>query len=192
MPNTYIVDIIVDLQNDFVDGALGTAEAQGIVGPRGEPRRPRPRGTGTRCSSRSTPTAPTISPRGKGATCPCRTASAARRATRWPRRWPRWPKPATLPARTNSWSKRTPSARGDLPGAVAAFLAAQGPGAAVEKFRVYGVCTDICVISNALLLRAFYPETPIEILAACCAGVTPESHATALKAMAACQCRIVE
>src|SRR5699024_6346729 len=80
----------------------------------------------------------------------------------------------------------------DLPGAVAAFLAAQGPGAAVEKFRVYGVCTDICVISNALLLRAFYPETPIEILAACCAGVTPESHATALKAMAACQCRIVE
>lgn len=54
-----------------------------------------------------------------------------------------------------------------------------------------GVCTDICVISNAMLLRAFLPETPIAVEAACCAGVTPESHGTALKAMGACQFRII-
>src|SRR5699024_1559404 len=74
----------------------------------------------------------------------------------------------------------------DLPGAIADFLA----GRKAEKFRVWGLCTDICVISNAMLLRAFFPEVPIEILADCSAGVTPESHATALAALAACQCRI--
>ena len=57
----------------------------------------------------------------------------------------------------------------------------------IGTITLLGVCTDICVISNAMLLRAFLPETPIAIDAACCAGVTPESHATALKAMAACQ-----
>ena len=57
---------------------------------------------------------------------------------------------------------------------------------------VIGLCTDICVISNALLAKAFLPEVPIEVDASCCAGVTPESHENALKAMASCQIRIVE
>ena len=42
-----------------------------------------------------------------------------------------------------------------------------------------------------MLLRAFFPEAPIEILSSCCAGVTPASHATALAALAACQCRVL-
>jgi nicotinamidase-related amidase len=50
-----------------------------------------------------------------------------------------------------------------------------------------GVCTDICVISNAMLCKAFAPETRIVVLKDMCAGVTPESHETALKAMQACQ-----
>lgn len=50
-----------------------------------------------------------------------------------------------------------------------------------------GLCTDICVISNALLLKAYMPELRIAVDASYCAGVTPESHANALKAMAACQ-----
>lgn len=54
-----------------------------------------------------------------------------------------------------------------------------------------GVCTDICVISNALLLKAALPEVPIAVDAACCAGVTPESHHTALEAMRACQIDIL-
>ena len=50
-----------------------------------------------------------------------------------------------------------------------------------------GLCTDICVISNALLLKAFYPEMPIALDAACCAGVTPDTHKAALAAMRMCQ-----
>ena len=60
----------------------------------------------------------------------------------------------------------------------------------VGGVTLVGVCTDICVISNALLIKAFLPELPITVDAACCAGVTPESHRTALEAMKMCQIRI--
>ncbi|MCI8849292.1 MAG: cysteine hydrolase, partial [Oscillibacter sp.] len=53
-----------------------------------------------------------------------------------------------------------------------------------------GLCTDICVISNALLIKAFLPETPVRVLADCCAGVTPESHRAALDTMRMCQIQI--
>ena len=57
--------------------------------------------------------------------------------------------------------------------------------------ELIGLCTDICVISNALLLRAYCPETEISVKADCCAGVTDESHTTALRAMQACQVEII-
>ena len=57
----------------------------------------------------------------------------------------------------------------------------------IEEIELCGLCTDICVISNALLFKAFMPETPISVDAACCAGVTPESHRNALEAMKMCQ-----
>ncbi len=57
----------------------------------------------------------------------------------------------------------------------------------VEKVTLIGLCTDICVISNALLVKAFLPEAEIAVDAACCAGVTPESHKNALAAMRVCQ-----
>ena len=57
--------------------------------------------------------------------------------------------------------------------------------------NVIGLCTDICVISNALLLKANMPETPIAVDASCCAGVTPESHNNALSAMRMCQIEIL-
>ena len=65
--------------------------------------------------------------------------------------------------------------------------------AAGEDFSVelIGLCTDICVISNAMLLKAFLPEAQVMVDAACCAGVTPESHANALKAMAMCQVEVL-
>ena len=46
----------------------------------------------------------------------------------------------------------------------------------IESIEVIGLCTDICVISNAMLLKAFLPEVPVIVDAACCAGVTPESQ----------------
>lgn len=60
----------------------------------------------------------------------------------------------------------------------------------IESIELIGLCTDICVISNAMIIKAFLPETPISVDAACCAGVTPESHERALGAMAMCQIKI--
>lgn len=61
----------------------------------------------------------------------------------------------------------------------------------IATITLVGLCTDICVISNALLLKAFFPEMPITVDAACCAGVTPQSHKTALEAMKPCQIAII-
>jgi len=57
----------------------------------------------------------------------------------------------------------------------------------VDEIEIIGICTDICVISNALLLKAFFPETKITVDSSCCAGVTPQSHSNALEAMRMCQ-----
>lgn len=61
----------------------------------------------------------------------------------------------------------------------------------IDRITIVGLCTDICVISNALLIKAYFPEMEIVVDASCCAGVTPESHETALSAMEACQVTIV-
>lgn len=61
----------------------------------------------------------------------------------------------------------------------------------VEEIEFIGVCTDICVISNAMLVKNTIPELTVKVDASCCAGVSKESHETALKAMAACQIEIV-
>lgn len=55
-----------------------------------------------------------------------------------------------------------------------------------------GLCTDICVISNALLLKAFMPELPVYVDASCCAGVTIEKHMAALDTMKSCQILVKE
>lgn len=60
-----------------------------------------------------------------------------------------------------------------------------------ESIELVGLCTDICVISNALLIKAMTPETPISVDASCCAGVTPQSHENALNAMKMCHISIV-
>ena len=62
--------------------------------------------------------------------------------------------------------------------------------AEIDSVELIGVCTDICVISNAMLLKAYCPELPVLVDASCCAGVTPQSHETALNAMRACQIAI--
>lgn len=59
------------------------------------------------------------------------------------------------------------------------------------ELTLVGVCTDICVISNALLLKAYYPEMNIIIDASCCAGSTPEKHKMALEVMKSCQIDII-
>ena len=169
--------VVVDMQNDFIDGALGTSEAVAIV-----PR--------VAAKMRAFP--------GR-VICTRDTHETAYLETREGR---------ALPVEhcirgTAGWllAPDIEAARKELPidkptfgsTALGALLKAQDedlrrrgePG--VEKITLVGVCTDICVISNALLLRAFLPEAEIAVDAACCAGVTPERHRTALEAMKACQ-----
>lgn len=62
---------------------------------------------------------------------------------------------------------------------------------AYEFIELVGLCTDICVISNAMLLKAALPEAFITVDSSCCAGVTPESHETALEAMKMCQIAVI-
>lgn len=59
------------------------------------------------------------------------------------------------------------------------------------EFELIGLCTDICVISNAIMLKAFLPENKVSVDASCCAGVTPQSHKNALEAMKMCQISII-
>lgn len=60
----------------------------------------------------------------------------------------------------------------------------------IDEIEICGLCTDICVISNAMILKAAFPEVNIIVDSSCCAGVTPESHNTALEAMKAVQIEI--
>ncbi len=60
-----------------------------------------------------------------------------------------------------------------------------------DSIQLIGLCTDICVISNAMVLKAALPEVPISVDASCCAGVSPASHDDALAAMEMCQIDIV-
>lgn len=59
------------------------------------------------------------------------------------------------------------------------------------KITLIGLCTDICVISNAMLLKTTLPEAKLIVDASCCAGVTPESHKNALEAMKMCQIEVI-
>lgn len=61
----------------------------------------------------------------------------------------------------------------------------------LESVTLIGLCTDICVISNAMVIKAFLPEVKVMVVPNCCAGVTPESHNNALEAMKMCQIEIV-
>jgi nicotinamidase-related amidase len=63
--------------------------------------------------------------------------------------------------------------------------------AQAEEIEIVGLCTDICVISNAMILKAELPELIITVDSSCCAGVTPQSHKNALDAMSMCQIKIL-
>lgn len=66
-----------------------------------------------------------------------------------------------------------------------------GQSEEVDTIEFVGLCTDVCVISNALITKAYLPEVEIIVDASCCAGVTPESHKAALTAMKSCQIKVI-
>ena len=61
----------------------------------------------------------------------------------------------------------------------------------LESVTLVGLCTDICVISNAILIKTVLPEVEIQVIEKCCAGVTPQNHKNALEAMKMCQINII-
>ena len=71
------------------------------------------------------------------------------------------------------------------------ILATMNENEPIEEITLMGLCTGICVLSNAILAKATLPEVPVNVVADCCACVTPESHKTALEAMKLCQINII-
>lgn len=166
--------IVIDMQNDFIDGALGTAEAVKIV--------------------------PAVADK-----------LAARRSEGWKVLFTRDTHGAdyldTQEGRrlsvphciwgTEGWQITSSLEVGeaalvDKPtfGSLDLAEAAANLGEP-EEIELVGLCTDICVISNAMILKARFPEARVLVDAACCAGVTPESHENALKAMRVCQVDVI-
>ena len=167
--------VVVDMQNDFVTGPLGTPEARTILPKVAEKVKNFP---GRVLFTRDTHEENYLESReGRALPVP--------HCIRGSRGWEICPELETL-RKEEPVDKPTFGSTGL--GEV--LRAADQYGEKIGKITLVGVCTDICVISNALLLRAFLPEAEIAVDAACCAGVTPESHQTALQAMKACQITI--
>ena len=167
--------VVVDMQNDFVTGPLGTPEARTILPKVAEKVKNFP---GRVLFTRDTHEENYLESReGKVLPVP--------HCIRGSRGWEICPELEAL-RKEEPVDKPTFGSTGL--GEV--LRAADQYGEKIGKITLVGVCTDICVISNALLLRAFLPEAEIAVDAACCAGVTPESHQTALQAMKACQITI--
>jgi len=61
----------------------------------------------------------------------------------------------------------------------------------LEQVELVGLCTDICVVSNALILKAVFPNAEVTVDAGCCAGVTPQTHEAALATMKMCQIHVL-
>ena len=167
--------VVVDMQNDFATGPPGTPEARTILPKVAEKVKNFP---GRVLFTRDTHEENYLESReGKALPVP--------HCIRGSRGWEICPELETL-RKEEPVDKPTFGSTGL--GEV--LRAADQYGEKIGKITLVGVCTDICVISNALLLRAFLPEAEIAVDAACCAGVTPESHQTALRAMKACQITI--
>lgn len=163
---------VIDMQNDFIDGALGTREAQGIV------ENVRERILAAHAAgeelvyTRDTHGEDYLSlQEGKNLPVPhCIKGSSG------------WQISERIPVYGEVIDKPTFGST---------VLAEKIKSGGYESVEFVGLCTDICVISNALLAKAFSPETKIFVRADCCAGATPQSHETALSAMRACQIEII-
>lgn len=169
--------IVVDMQNDFIDGALGTAEAVAVVPAAAEKIRA--------FSGEIFATLDTHGPdylnTAEGRKLP---VEHCVRGT------PGWA--------LNGEIRAALEAHGYTPVEKPTFGSLLLPqlledAASGEDFDVtlIGLCTDICVVSNALLLKARFHEKEIYVDASCCAGVTPEKHAAALETMRSCQINIL-
>lgn len=166
--------IVVDMQNDFIDGALGTEEAQKIVPKVKEKIQ---NFSGKVFFTRDTHEKDYLDTQ-EGHNLPV--PHCIRNTSGWQIH------PDLEELRKESPIDKVTFGSTEL-GDILKTADREEP---IQSITLVGLCTDICVISNALLAKAFLPETEIIVDASCCAGVTPKSHETALDAMRACQIRI--
>ena len=163
--------IVVDMQKDFIDGALGTAEAVAIV-PNVKSKIDEYVRRGDEIIFTRDTHGENYMNTSEGRSLPV--PHCIRGTEGW-----EIPAELDLPGREHidkpnfgwkDWDLKNGEAR-----------------PAFAEIEMIGVCTDICVVSNALILKALYPETPISVDASCCAGVTPERHFAALEVLKSCQ-----
>lgn len=167
--------IVVDMQNDFIDGALGTPEAAAIVPKVAEKIK---NFSGKIIFTRDTHEENYLDTQ-EGKKLP------VKHCIRNTKGWQISPQLAEF-CREQPVDKET---FGSVE--LGSLLQTANQENPIASITLIGLCTDICVISNALLVKAFLPEIPVVVDASCCAGVTPESHRNALNAMKTCQIEIV-
>ena len=170
--------IAVDMQKDFIDGALGTKEAQEMV----EAASSRIR----ECKEAGYTLIATLDTHGEdymetreGKFLPV--VHCVRETAGW-KLDPRIEEAldgALLVEKPTFGSVR-------LPGIIKEMCGGEEPA----LIELLGLCTDICVVSNAMILKAAFPETDFVVHKSCCAGVTPEKHEAALETMRSCQIRV--
>lgn len=168
--------VVVDMQKDFIDGALGTAEAQAIVNPVIEKMETydKPDIYVTRDTHEEN-----YLETAEGRKLP------VVHCVRNTEGWRLHPEVEKLTEHSHIVDK--PSF-GSME--LMELLREENKKEPLE-IELVGLCTDICVVSNALLLKAAMPENPVKVDAGCCAGVSPESHQAALLTMKMCQIEIV-
>ncbi|CAM3071709.1 isochorismatase family protein [Lactococcus hircilactis] len=163
--------VVIDFQNDFIDGTLGTPEAQAIVENVVQKIQSYPKNE--RFATLDTHFSDYLSTQeGK------------------------WLSVLHCQKGTYGWEMRKEAQLGfercfekHTFGSVA--LAQFVKDAQVDEVELVGICTDICVVSNALLIKAFAPEVKLIVDAACCAGVSKEKHDAALETMKSCQIQVI-
>ena len=176
-----VVDIIVDMQNDFVTGSLGTKEAKAIA--------PLVAQTASQAiedghlvyftMDTHTPEYPYTR---EGRTLP------VKHCIKGTSGWDLIPSVKEAAERLCCKTLVEKSTFGSA--ALAEIIKKDISVGEIEKIRIYGVCTGICVAANAILLRTAFPETGIEILEDCCACVTPSSHKSAIDTLWTMQFKI--
>ncbi len=165
--------IVVDMQNDFISGSLGSKLAEAIVPNVVEKVKTY---NGTVIFTRDTHFADYLSTQ-EGSKLPVKHCIKDTVG---------WEICDELKPYINKVVDKITFGSIDLPDVIKEY------GEEIEEIELCGLCTDICVISNAMILKAALPETKIVIDSKCCAGVTTESHNTALEAMKAVQIDVLE
>lgn len=166
--------VVVDMQNDFIDGALGTKEAVAIVP---NVKRKIKEFDGEVIFTRDTHQENYMETQ-EGRNLPVKHCIEGTDG---------WEISDELKPLVKSEPINKPTFGSDELGRM---LSEINEKEAIESIELIGLCTDICVISNAMVIKAFLPEVPISVDSACCAGVSVESHLRALEAMKVCQIEV--